>query len=341
MGFASAEDRLIGWLRAEIERRGLPDRLGDDAAFLGLAGEWAVSVDQQIEGSHFQPDTPARRIGRRLVSVNLSDLAACGARPGYALATLAAPRSFDFKSFFRGLLDGCEALDVTLIGGDLAAAPRVSAGLTVFGRRPPRGRWLRRNGARPGDHVWLGGTVGESALGRALLERGARLTPRSVRLPSELPAALRPAARRAVLRHAEPSPLLELGEWLGRRRRAGAIDVSDGVLIDLERMARASGVVCRLDVDALPTAEAFQPLADEVGESAERLALAGGEDYVLLFALPPGIEPPHPATRVGRVVGEADARTRRHVVLEGASAGAGAVAGWDHLAAPRRGARRD
>ena len=328
------EDRLIGWLQGELARRGLPDRLGDDAAFLSLEGDWAVTVDQQIEGTHFRSGRPARRIGRRLVAVNVSDLAACGARGGYALTALAAPRDFDFKSYFRGLLDGCQAHGLTLTGGDLAAAPRISAGLTVFGRRPPKGRWLRRDRARLGDTLWLGGTVGESALGRALLDNGAVLTPRTVRLPADVPRELRAAARNAVSRHIQPVPQTALGSWLGRRRRAAAIDVSDGLLLDLQRLARSSGVVCELDPELLPTSVGFEKLATRLGEDGRRLALAGGEDYVLLFALPPRIRPPREfgAVAIGRVISEPRSPTGQNVRILGAEAGSSRFGGWDHLA---------
>ncbi|MFQ5525608.1 MAG: thiamine-phosphate kinase [Thermoanaerobaculia bacterium] len=332
-GGQHGEDRLIGWLRAELRRRDLPDLLGDDVARLSLTGGWAVSADQQIEGVHFRPELPSGRIGRRTVAVNLSDLAAAGASPGYALVTVAASQSFDFKSFFRGLLDGCQQFGLTLAGGDLAAAPRTAVSMTVFGRRQSGGRWPRRELARPGDTLWLGGAVGESALGRALLAKGAVTMPRSVRLPRAVPPALRQAARNAVERHVAPVPQLELGAWLAGRRRAAAIDVSDGVLLDLERLARASAVTCEIDCKALPLSPEFAKLARWSGEDADRLALAGGEDYVLLFGVPGGLRPPGEfgATPIGRVVSSVRRTPRRWVRLVGARSELAPDKGWDHL----------
>lgn len=333
---ANAEDRLIDWLRKELDSRGLPDLLGDDVAQLTLAGDWAVSADQQIEGTHFPAGLPASRIGRRLVGVNLSDLAAAGAEPRYAIATIAAPAEFDHKSFFMGLLDACQELGLGLAGGDLARSPRIHAALTVLGRRRSRGRFLRRDLARAGDLLWLGGPVGESALGRLLLARGATVTANTLRLPadSELPSALRVAARSSISRHLAPDPQLALGAWLASRHRAAAIDVSDGVLLDLERLARESRVRCELDATALPRSSGFQELARNLGQNPATLALTGGEDYVLMFALPEPVQPPasYRATVVGRVTAAVKNRRDATVLLLGADLPAGRTKGWDHLA---------
>ncbi len=332
----SAEDRLIDWLRNELERRGLSDLLGDDVARLALSGDWAVSADQQIEGTHFPAGLPANRIGQRIVAVNLSDLAAAGAQPRYAIATLASPADFDHKSFFMGLLDACQQFGLELAGGDLARSPRIHAALTVFGRRPQRGRFLRRDLARSGDLLWLGGPVGESALGRLLLERGASATANRLRLPADpgLPRTLHAAARASISRHLAPDPQLALGAWLATRHRAAAIDVSDGVLLDLERLARESRVRCELDATTLPLSSNFGELARNLGQNATTLALTGGEDYVLLFALPVRVRPPasYRATLVGRVIGGVKNPYNATVRLLGADLPAGRPKGWDHLA---------
>lgn len=336
MGARNSEDRLIDWLRREIARRGLPDLLGGDVAQLTLAGDWAVSADQQLESVHFPAGLPANRIGRRLVRVNLSDLAAAGAEPRYAIATLAAPTGFDHRSFFEGLLDAALEFGLALAGGDLAKSSQVHATLTVFGRRRPRGRFLRRDLARAGDTLWLGGTVGESAIGRLLLARGAAATPKTLRLPArpKVPNRLRSAARSAISRHLEPEPQIALGAWLSTRRRAAAIDVSDGVLLDLERMARESRVRCELDATVLPLSAGFRELARLLGQDPMLLALTGGEDYVLLFALPERVRPPAPyrAVPVGRVTAEVESRRDAIVRLLGAELPAGRPKGWDHLA---------
>ena len=325
----TGEDRLIAWLRREVRKRGV-DLLGDDAAVLPAAAP-VVTVDQQIAGTHFPSDLPPAAVGRRLVAVAVSDLAAMAAEPRQAFLALTMPQGFDARPFLSALLTACDGLDMVLAGGDLARGPILAASLTVCGRRPPRGRIVRRSGTRPGDALWIGGTLGESAAGRLLLERGVRPVGRGFRLPGDVavPAGLRRAAGRALRRHLEPRPQLELGRWLGSRRRAAAIDVSDGLAIDLHRLCRASDVGARIEAASLPLATEAERLAAHLGSSAERLALAGGEDYVLLFTLAPTARPParFAARRIGAVV------SGRRLTLTGRGGTRPLPpAGWDHLA---------
>ena len=290
-----------------------------------------MTVDHQIAGVHFPEGLDPRRAARRLLAVNLSDLAAVGARPRSAFLALAGPSERLFRGFLDGLVAACREAGVELAGGDLARTERLHASLTVTGELPPRGRWVRRDAARPGDRLWLGGTVGESAAGRLVLAAGAGVAGRGIDLPPELaaPRALARAARRAVRRHLAPRPQLELGAWLGRRRRAAAIDISDGLALDLHRLLEASRVGATLEAERLPLAERAGELAARLGRTALELALTGGEDYVLLFALAPSATPPEAAgcRAIGTVTGgrtvhlRHGGRTRR---LE--------AAGWDHLA---------
>lgn len=243
--------------------------------------------------------------------------------------------AFDHKAFFTGLLDTFAEHGLTLVGGDLAKSAQLHTALTLFGRRRSRSRLLHRNRARAEDRLWLGGPVGESAAGRLLLERGARVTAKTLRLPVSLGmhGSLAATARAALSRHLEPDPQLALGAWLAGRRRAAVIDVSDGVLLDLERLARASRVACELDATALPSSEGFEPLCRHLAEDPATLALTGGEDYVLLFALPDGIRPPAEcrAVPVGRVTGVVARGRDATVRLCGAELPAGRSGGWDHL----------
>ena len=323
-----AEDRLIAWLRRQARRRGA-DLLGDDAAVLPAAAP-VVSVDQQIAGTHFPADLAPAVVARRLVAVAVSDLAAMAAEPRQAFLALTMPAGFTPKPFFLALLDACDGFGLVLAGGDLARGPVLAASLTVCGRRPARGRIVRRSGARPGDALWVGGTVGESAAGRLLVARGARPAGRGVRLPADrdLTAAIRRAAARAVRRHLAPRPQLELGRWLGRRRRAAAIDISDGLALDLHRLCRAGGVGARVDGAALPLSPGLEELAAHLGCRARELALTGGEDYVLLFTLPPTVRPPAAleAHRIGEI-----AAGRRLTLVERGRGVPLAPDGWDHL----------
>ncbi|MCB9377244.1 MAG: thiamine-phosphate kinase [Holophagales bacterium] len=326
------EDRLVAWLRARL---GGDDLLGDDTARLRVDGELAVTVDQQIEGVHFPPGLDAATVARRLLAVNLSDLAAAGATPRWALSTVAAPASFDHKAFFRALVTACRGHGVVLAGGDLAASATLGLSLTLLGGRARGAAPLGRDRASAGHDLWLGGTVGESALGGELLVRGARWRRGRADLPEALglPAALLPAARRAVARHLLPRPQLELGGRLARLRAAGAtIDLSDGLAKDLRRLCAASGVGATLDLPSLRRALSprFERLCDALDLSPLGLALGGGEDYVLLFTLPAGRTPPGAdrCVRIGAIersrrIWMRDAEGRRSPLPE---------LGWDHLA---------
>ncbi len=330
---AASEDRLVAWLRRRTAAAGR-SLLGDDAAILPR-GAWAATVDSQIAGVHFDPGLDPALLARRLLAVNLSDLAAMGALPAYALLALSAVRGFDHRRFFRAFLSAAARHGVELAGGDLATHPgATTATLTLLGRRRPGGRWLGRGGARAGDALWLGGTVGESAAGRALLDGGARLRGNSVLLPSawsgRVAAATEAAARRAVRRHLLPAPQLELSAWLARQARAAAIDVSDGVALDLRRLCRESGVGAVVEAAALPLASGFAGLAGRLARDPLALALGGGEDYVLLFTLPAGRVPParFACSTIGCIV----AGRGLALVVDGRRRALPAL-GWDHLRA--------
>lgn len=331
---SGAEDRLLGWLQ---RRLGPEHRLGDDVAFLDEGGGIAVTLDHQIEGVHFLPHVPPEVVARRLAAVNLSDLAASGAEPWLAFLALAAPAGFPHRRFLDGLLGELARFGVELAGGDLASAPRLSSSLTLLGKRRAGGRWIRRNGVRAGDRLWLGGPVGESLAGRELVRRGAGWERGRAHLPESLglPPALVAAARRAVRRHLLPSPQLELGAWLARRRSGGGLDVSDGLSRDLHRLCRASGVGARLDLAALPQEGATRRLLEQLGLDPTAAALGGGEDYVLLFSLPPRVAPPERfgARPVGLALDHPSVEIATPHGVEPL-----AEAGWDHLDTAARGA---
>src|SRR5947209_742003 len=328
---ANGEDRLLRWLRGRLAA----PLIGDDAAILPPLGAVAVTVDSQIASVHFPPDLAESDLARRLLAVNLSDLAAMGATPAYGFLALAAAPGFDHKKFFISFLAACRRHGLTLAGGDLARHPGGTiATLTLIGTKDDGARWLRRSDAEPGHVVWLGGTVGESAAGRLLIERGARLAGSRVDLPAFCEAfssRLRAAARRAVRRHLRPEPQLALGRWLGAQpARGAAMDVSDGVARDLHRLCRESGVGAEIAAESLPFAALFTTLCAALGADPLALALAGGEDYVLLFTLPPELAPP-PGLG-GRRIGTIVDHDRRISILRDGVRRQLPAAGWDHLA---------
>jgi len=323
---AGGEDALVAWLRRTL---GSPARelIGDDAAMLRLSGEWALTIDSQIEGTHFRSGLDPAVVARRLLAVNVSDLAAVGAVPAYGLLALSAPAGFDHRRFFRALGTAAKRFGIAIAGGDLARAPVVVASLTLLGRR--RGaRWLRRGAARAGDGLWVGGTLGESALGRLLLERGASWRGGRAELPPglNLDGSAERAARAAVKRHLSPQPQLTLSAALVRQRRCACIDVSDGLGRDLARLTSASGVGATVTADALPLPRDTAQLATSVAANSLQLALSGGEDYVLLFSLPPRAIAPEGCTRIGEIESRRGLRLRRAGHIEALVA-----RGWDHL----------
>jgi len=325
------EDRLIDWLRRRSGQQPGGSLIGDDAAILPAGGPFAITVDHQIAGVHFPPQLDPAAVARRLLAVNLSDLAAMGATPAYAFLALAAPPGFDHRRFFTALLTACRRHELTLAGGDLARNPeRLTASLTLFGTKPEGARWLHRSGAIPGHALWLGGTIGESAAGRMLIERGQIERGQSERgqLKEAIPS-LQKAIRRAIRRHLEPRPQLALGRWLGTQQEGAAMDVSDGLARDLHRLCKASGAGAEIDAGALPFSERFTKLCAAIGADPLALALGGGEDYVLLFTLPEGIEPPEEqARRIGKIVKGNGVR-----LLREGSRSLLPDLGWDHLAA--------
>jgi thiamine-monophosphate kinase len=264
--------------------------IGDDCALLELpAGEQlAVSTDTLVAGVHFPDPCDPFLLGQRALGVSASDLAAVGASPlGFTLAlTLPSAEA----GWLSGLAAGLDAMarrcGLALVGGDTTRGP-LSLTVTVFGR-VPRGQALRRDGARPGELLCVGGSLGDAA-GALPLVLGQR----------SAPAAL---AEPLLARYWTPEPQLELGLAL-RGKAGGTLDVSDGLLADCGHIAAASGVALVIERDWLPLSAALRAVA---GEAAAEHALAGGDDYRLAFTLPAGqlaaLQARHPEVAViGRV----------------------------------------
>ena len=236
------------------------------------------------------------------------------------------------RRFLAALVRAGRRYEVELIGGDTArptTTGRLDASLTVVGEIPADGAALTRDAARPDDRLWIGGPVGESALGLELVRLGARIAGRRANLPEGLPDGLSRVASRVLRRHLEPRPQIDLGLLLGRRSPAGAaIDVSDGLATDAARLCRRSGVGCELEEGALALRADARRLAGHLGRDPLKLVLGGGEDYVLLFTLPPDAGLRHPGCRpIGRITARPGLKLRRvDGTLEPLPAG-----GWDHL----------
>jgi len=285
-----AEEALIERVRRRCgdAAPGPPDGIGDDAARVRPRRGWDLvwTADLLVEGVHFRERwTPPRLLGRKALAVNFSDVAAMAARPRAFLLALALPPStpVDWLDRFAGGVAGAARdIGAQCVGGDTTAARRgLLVSVTAIGEVRP-GRLLTRSAARPGDGLWVSGPLGASALGLKLLRAG--WTPGGSRRHRGLPDR---AARRAVRAHLDPRPPLALGPWLARRGTSrAAIDLSDGLSTDLPRLCRASGVGARIDRPALPLDPSVRAWARWKGADGEALALHGGEDYALLFAVP-------------------------------------------------------
>ena len=264
MNEAEAIERLRRFA-TDPAARGLAD---DAALFEGLV----ITHDSIAEGVHFLPGDPAGSVGWKLVAVNLSDLAGKGATPAAAVLSLTIGRdSIWDEAFLSGVEAACTSYGLPLIGGDTISlpegAPRVF-GLTAIGRAGER--TPSRGGATPGDRLWLVGTVGDSAAGLAQLLKNRK----SVGL--------------LVDSYRQPIPQLVAGRALAPHATA-MMDVSDGLLLDALRLAKASRCSATIDLDALPLSEAFVAARGD-GLGARLFAATGGDDYALLAALPPDLD---------------------------------------------------
>jgi thiamine-monophosphate kinase len=294
--------------------------VGDDCALLAPAPgmQLAVSSDMLLEGRHFLSTVAPERLGHKALAVNLSDLAACGARPLAFTLALALPAADEtwLAPFASGLLALADEQGCELVGGDTTRGP-LAICITVFGE-VPAGQALLRSGARAGDDIWVSGTVGDARLALEVF-RGTLSLP-----PDQLEAA------RA--RMERPTPRVALGRAL-RGIASAAIDISDGLLGDLGHVLRASAVGARIDADAAATLLAA-PLDDE---RRLQYVLAGGDDYELAFTAPAhkreDVERAARSvqtrvTRIGRIEGEPGVR----IVHTDGRAVTGEFASFDHFA---------
>src|SRR5919206_1544021 len=213
--------------------------VGDDCALIDVTNgmDLAVSTDTMVSGTHFFPDVDPENLGHKALAVNLSDMAAMGAMPYWAMLALTVP-SVDhawLAAFAKGFFDLAQEFNVSLIGGDTTRGP-LSLTVTIMGE-VPAGAALRRSGAKAGNDVWVSGNIGDAAL--AIAHRNGKL----VLAESDY--------HEAVMRLYEPTPRVALGQAL-RGMATAAIDISDGLLADLGHICRLSGVGATVDLNSIP-----------------------------------------------------------------------------------------
>jgi thiamine-monophosphate kinase len=279
--------------------------IGDDAAIISPRGhnQWVLTCDAFLEGVHFLAKThPPDSVGYKSLVRATSDLAAMGATPRFFLLNLALPRNASrpmrvrqstasapevwLRSFLRGMARAARELGMAVIGGDTTKSGRVFISITALGEIAS-GHALTRSGARPGDLIYVSGKLGRAQLGLGLVLRGLASDRRF---------------RSLTQPHLYPKIRVELGSWLARRRIASsAMDISDGLSTDLARLCTASHAGAKIWADKIPAVAIPAAAAKKLGNrklNPLQLALHGGEDYELLFTIPP-----HQAKKIRRASG--------------------------------------
>ncbi|HYJ86993.1 MAG TPA: thiamine-phosphate kinase [Pyrinomonadaceae bacterium] len=328
----------IKQIRALAEARnrdvpGLVRGIGDDAAVIkSFAGtDVVISTDLLVEGIDFRRDTTRPDLlGHKALAVSLSDIAAMGSRPRWALLSIGVPEavwnSSFIDQFYKGFFRLADRYAVKLIGGDLSRTPqRIIIDSIVVGECPVN-RELFRSGAKPGDHIYVTGFLGDAAAGLRLIERGTKLPEdRGVSHPVD----------NLLLHQLQPEPRVGWGLLLGEKQLATAmIDISDGLSSDLHHLCEESGVGAVVDASRLPIDEVVSELCGRRALDPLMLALHGGEDFELLFTVSPEKISQLPSrvdgvaiTRIG-VIGAASEGVR---ISEGSRVWKLEPGGWEHF----------
>jgi len=268
----SAEDSLIArYFKPLASDPGAFDLTDDAALIKSSADDIVVTTDAIVEGVHFLPDDPPDTIARKALRVNLSDLAAKGATPAGFVLTLALRNAEEswLSAFATALGEDAKEFGCPLLGGDTVSTPGpLMVSITAFGRVPV-GKMVHRSGAKPGDRVVVTGTIGDAALGLAVLGGG------------KVHAAVKDAARDHLIgRYRVPQPRVALAKIV-REYASAAMDVSDGLAGDLTKLCAVSGVSAVIDLDSIPLSEAARDLVSRGIAGLETL-IAGGDDYEIL-----------------------------------------------------------
>ena len=273
---ASGEDALIARYFRPLATDPGAFGLDDDAAALKPGGDdIVVTTDAIVEGVHFLPDDPPDTVARKALRVNLSDLAAKGATPAGFVLTLALRGADEawLKPFAMALGEDATQFKCPLLGGDTVSTPGpLMVSVTAFGRVPP-GKMVHRSGAKAGERVMVTGTIGDAALGLAVLKGG------------RIHAATTDTAAREILvgRYRVPQPRVAMAEIV-RAHASAAMDVSDGLAGDLTKLCGVSGVSAAIDLASIPLSDAAKDLVSRGIVGLEAL-IAGGDDYEILCTI--------------------------------------------------------
>lgn len=309
------EDEIVKRIRELFPQRGAKIGIGDDAA---VVGEQAITVDMLIEDVDFKRSYPVETIARKSLVVNLSDLAAMGASPAYAVVALGiAPWLLEkIDPFLKALASCARQYDIDLVGGDLSRADKACIAITATGwieKRP-----LLRSGAKPGDRIYVSRPIGASYAGLQMLEKR----------PDNLSYALREFVDSVIARHLDPEPELQLGIALAAIDAVTAcIDISDGLSTDLHHLCDASAVGAEIERARIPVFPDLTSAGPSLGIDLRKAVLHGGEEFALLFTstmreaeLSARLK--RPVYAIGKIVAE------REVRLDGEPL---AAEGFDHF----------
>jgi thiamine-monophosphate kinase len=306
--------------------------VGDDAAILDIGGEdlLVATCDAQVEDTHFRLRAISPHdLGRRVLAVNISDIAAMGARPRFALISLLLPPTCDvalLDGIYAGLQDEATRFGVSLVGGNVARnAERLILDITLLGTGK-RDHLLQRNCARPGEVIMVTGNLGSSAAGLLVLE--------DQRLASHLSSE---HLTNVLTAQRTPTPRVVAGQWLVQQDVKTGIDISDGLAADLAHICAASGVGATINAEALPILPEVRTIAALTRKEAQELALFGGEDYELIFTVPAERvdeivrDMPEAAGVKATPIGTIDEQSGLTLIAQGKSSLLQA-GGWNHLA---------
>lgn len=326
------EGEFVRWLRTVTSEKPSQVRLGigDDAALvrIGCNRDLILTADLSVENVHFTSRLhPARSVGHRALARSLSDIAAMGGIPRFALISAAFPRSVSrtwIEEFYCGVMDLAARFRTAVIGGDTSIVPRTAMMDVTLAGEVVRGKALLRSGAKAGDHIFVSGSLGQSARGLEILKRRAK-----VRKQAERPQKESLETETALNAHLYPEPRCMLGRWLQRTGIPSALmDISDGLSTDLTRLCEASGVGAKVDSGRVPGPTGVSD------EHSLELALHGGEDYELLFTVPKRKLPRVPRRYRGvplRSIGQICRSREVLLVLKDGSEVPLTPAGYDHF----------
>ena len=259
--------------------------IGDDCAAIkkGENKLLLISTDTVMENVHFsKADFLPGEIAEKSVSVSVSDIASMGGKPKFILSTIGLPKCTE-SEFMDELLDGlnrsCNFYGIELIGGNMTTSERLFLDITVLGEIEEE-KVVKRSGALAGHLIYVTGTLGDSALGLSILKSHKHKSPDSDKYINTV-----------IERHKKPMARVEIGEKLSEMGLASAmIDISDGLIIDLERITLESDLGAKIEVENIPLSESYRQLIGEFEDDIYKLALTGGEDYELLFTSPPELK---------------------------------------------------